>query len=142
MMGNEEDAMEAFQEVFIKVQLNMGKLRKVDSQTAWLYRVTTNTCLNLIRSRNKRKGETVFEVEDIKGADSIVSNVVYGQTLDEILKQVPVKFHDTFVYYFLDGMTQEEVADVSNRSRITVARQLKKIKEKLKGYEQEQNQSL
>ena len=50
-LKNEEAAWEAVQDIFLKVLEVGDKFRGESSPWTWLYRITTNHCLNLIRSR-------------------------------------------------------------------------------------------
>ena len=54
LLGNPEDAEEATQEIFIRVFRSVGEFREQSQLTTWLYQITTNYCLNLIRDRSRR----------------------------------------------------------------------------------------
>jgi len=53
LLGNQEDAADATQEVFLRACLSWEKLRGRDSSGEWLYRVATNLCIDLIRRRKR-----------------------------------------------------------------------------------------
>ena len=53
LMGNAADAEDVTQEVFIKAMRSPPLEGR--EQVAWLYRVTTNHCLDVLRGRGRRR---------------------------------------------------------------------------------------
>src|SRR5258708_7581917 len=53
LLGNQEDAADATQEVFLRACMNWEKLRDRDSLGEWLYRVATNLCIDMLRKRKR-----------------------------------------------------------------------------------------
>ena len=53
--GNEEDAMDVTQEVFIKVYRALPNFEGRSSLKTWLYRIASNTCLTLASKKKKEK---------------------------------------------------------------------------------------
>src|SRR5215471_20355082 len=49
MLGNEADAYDAVQEVFMRVHKYLGSFRSGEDFGAWLYRIVINTCRNARR---------------------------------------------------------------------------------------------
>lgn len=54
MLHSREDAGDAVQESFLKAYLSLGSFRKESRFSVWLYRITANCCLDLLRARSKR----------------------------------------------------------------------------------------
>jgi RNA polymerase sigma-70 factor (ECF subfamily) len=55
---------EAAQEVFLKAFTELGSFEGRGSMEGWLTRITTNTCLNMIRSAKRRPELTVSDLTD------------------------------------------------------------------------------
>jgi RNA polymerase sigma-70 factor (ECF subfamily) len=55
---------EAAQEVFLKAFTELGSYEGRGSMEGWLTRITTNTCLNLLRSSKRRPELTVSDLTD------------------------------------------------------------------------------
>jgi len=55
MLGNEHDASDAVQETFIKILKALPGFRGDSSLTTWVYRITSNTCLDMLRSMGRYK---------------------------------------------------------------------------------------
>ncbi|HBQ25671.1 MAG TPA: RNA polymerase subunit sigma-24, partial [Syntrophomonas sp.] len=53
-MGNEEDAYDMAQEAFLKAFRSLHTFKGNSSFSTWLYRVTTNVCLDELRRRKRR----------------------------------------------------------------------------------------
>lgn len=53
MLGNEHDASDAVQETFIKILKALPGFRGDASLTTWVYRITSNTCLDMLRSMGR-----------------------------------------------------------------------------------------
>jgi len=56
LLRDEQAALDAMQEVFIRALRAGSEFRSDASPMTWLYRITTNYCLNAIRD-NARRGE-------------------------------------------------------------------------------------
>jgi len=54
ILGNEADARDATQEIFLRVWRNLPELRDADHFAAWFGRIVVNTCRTAIRGRRRR----------------------------------------------------------------------------------------
>jgi RNA polymerase sigma-70 factor (ECF subfamily) len=54
MLANRADAEDVVQEVFLSVWRRLAQLQDDTAFVAWLYRMTTNRCLNVIRARRPK----------------------------------------------------------------------------------------
>ena len=61
VLKNPDDAMDISQEVFIKIYKNLDKFDGKASFSTWLYRITTNTCIDELR---KRKGKETYSIDN------------------------------------------------------------------------------
>jgi RNA polymerase sigma factor (sigma-70 family) len=53
--GNTAIALDATQEVFIKVWENLGKFRNESNISTWIFRIASNTCLMYLRKKSYKK---------------------------------------------------------------------------------------
>ena len=98
----------------------------------WIYRLTTHTCLNRLRTRRRRLTReyssevadwlTVQPANPLESLTSRYDLTALLDSLDELGQQV-------FVYLHLDGMTQEEIAETTGVSRRTIGKSVKRIEE-------------
>src|SRR6187455_723832 len=69
MLGNRDDAEDACQETFLRAHAAFERLTPDANTRAWLYRIATNTALNLARGRSRRTARLVATDPDtIAGA--------------------------------------------------------------------------
>jgi len=119
-------ARDATQEVFIRVLRVGGKILPEPTPTAWLYRITTNLCLNRLRDQ-RRRGEILATNVP---ADELVPAV--GETralVAQILSRIPEDLQDVALYFFVDELTYDEIAPLVGISRRTVSNRLAAFRE-------------
>ena len=73
MLADHGMARDATQDVFIKILLNLSKFTEQSSFSTWVYSITYNYCIDLIR---KKKKNILIFTEDI-GRVSTASEVKY-----------------------------------------------------------------
>src|SRR5436190_2436037 len=54
MLGSVQDAEDALQDAMLRAWKAMGRFQGRSSLRSWLYRIATNTCLDIISRRPKR----------------------------------------------------------------------------------------
>ena len=54
ILGNESDARDATQDIFLRVWRSLPELREADRFSAWFGRIVVNTCRTAIRGRRRR----------------------------------------------------------------------------------------
>jgi RNA polymerase sigma-70 factor (ECF subfamily) len=53
LLGNQEDADDVTQEVFVRACVSWNGLYERDKLSAWLYRIATNLCVDMLRRRKR-----------------------------------------------------------------------------------------
>lgn len=61
MLGNHHDALDAVQEILIKLLAALGKFQHRSAFGTWLYRLAANTCLDVRRKRGRTAAESLDE---------------------------------------------------------------------------------
>lgn len=64
ILRSPDDAQDAYQDAFLKVYRKLHTFRFQCRFHTWLYRITTNTCLDQLRRRKARREFTTFESGD------------------------------------------------------------------------------
>lgn len=135
IVKDEQLAWEAVQDVFIKVLESGDSFRGDSSPWTWLYRITTNHCLNMIRSQ--KAGDRAldgFQREQVRlsqdpqdpGYDVLMNQDWFVKLMadeDDITQGI------IHAYYF-DELSQEEIVNLLKISRKTVYKRLKKFMER------------
>ncbi len=87
ILPSREDAQDAYQEAFLKVYRKLGTFRYQCRFHTWLYRITTNTCLDHLRRRKSRREFGVFERDERAGRSplQLASDPRPGSSPDQML---------------------------------------------------------
>ena len=51
MLGNQEDAEEATQDIFLNIYRSLGEFRGESKMSTWIYRITSNVCISRLRKK-------------------------------------------------------------------------------------------
>jgi RNA polymerase sigma factor (sigma-70 family) len=120
LLGNADAARDAMQEVFLRALRAEERQAFVPNPQGWLYRTTTNLCLNGLRD-SKRRGEllSAWKPHQIS-TDPAESRLAVRC----ILERVPEDLRDVAIYYYVDELSHEEIASLMGVSRRTVGNRL------------------
>lgn len=129
LLGNEQEAQELMQEAFLRLVVHAEVLRGEASPLTWLYRVSTNLCLNRMRDTRARKLKLDLEKSERSpglgqggGADPELR-----QLLMRLLEKADEETRACVLYYYLDDLTLEEVAELVSLSVPTVRKRLQQF---------------
>ena len=127
LLGEEQAARDAMQEVFIRA-LRAGEDFRADaSPMTWLYRITTNYCLNLIRDRSRRA--QLLAKAGGPAATTAPATTDELLTVRRLLRDVDPELKEIAVYYFVDQLNQDEIAALLGVSRRTIGYRIEQFKE-------------
>ncbi len=140
LLKDEEWALDAMQEVFVKLLLNQEKL-KGTYPSSLLFRIATNVCLNMIRSESRRPEGTSDEILDyIAYSDDSEDKVIINDLLDRIFKGEQPSTREIAVMHYVDKMTLNEVADRVGLSVSGVRKRLRNLRKRVKELEEFENE--
>jgi len=125
---------DAVQEVFIKIFKGLKRFQGKSSLDTWIYRITLNTCLNLIRKNKSTLNESPFsetsiKVEEIEGLDPIKRKMILKG-----IEKLNDKHRSVFVLFFIMELKIAEIAKVLNIKEGTVKSRAHKAKDDMKKY--------
>jgi RNA polymerase sigma-70 factor (ECF subfamily) len=128
LLNNEEEAVDAMQDVFVQLIRNRDRLED-RAPSSLLYRMATNVCLNRIRSR-KRKPETRDDelVWRIAITPSHEERSAARRALDRIFAREQPSTRTIAVMHLLDRMTLDEVAREVGMSVSGVRKRLRALR--------------
>jgi len=115
-------AEDATQEVFVRVMRHIESAPDDASALAWIYRISTNYCLNLIRDRG-RQAEPVEDIPE-SPSDHPEPEMIDRELAMKLVERAPENLRAPAVLYYIDGLEQEQVAKTLGISRRTVINRL------------------
>lgn len=139
---NEHDgADDVTQEVFIKAYGSLKEFRSESSLYTWLYRITVNIALNVLR-RNKVKEffriDELFDPEDVESGTpgELLERQEERTLIEQAIATLPDKQKAVFILRYYEEMPYEEIAKVLKTSvgglKANYFHAVKKIEEYLK----------
>ena len=123
------EAEEVVHEVFMRVWDAMQDFRGASSPVTWLWRITTNHCLNRIRDSKRRAQLLHSRADEVPGTRSTFADAETSLFLSQIWRSLDPDLAVIGVYHFVDGMTQDEIGRIVGCSPRTVGNRLTAIRE-------------
>ncbi|HVU55230.1 MAG TPA: RNA polymerase sigma-70 factor [Puia sp.] len=107
-------AKDIVQEVFIKVWTNKPSFSNMASLKSYLFTLTRNGCLNMIRSREREEiKHTTAASKDPSTADPVLTGIVraeYIAGIYQVVQTLPPKMQEIFYLSYEEGMTVRAIA--------------------------------
>lgn len=138
------DAEDAVQDVFLKAYSNIHSFRVSKKFSSWLYRIAHNTFINIIK-KNKREPVRFFDFDTIfphplssENADDEIHREDIEKFVDRSLGNLHYKYREVLIFYYLEEMSYTEIAEILRIPSSTVGVRLRRAKQQLKKYLQEE----
>jgi RNA polymerase sigma-70 factor, ECF subfamily len=141
VLGNQDDALDAAQEVFIKLHRYLHTFRVDQDFSAWLYRLIVNACHD---TRKRRPRHVSLEeererggLESLRSSDDVEASAMVAEDESIIaaaLETLSQKERAALVLRDLEGLPTEEVAKILGSSATTVRSQICSARAKIKQF--------
>jgi|SRR5687768_10686065 len=141
MLGNEADARDAAQEVFLRVYKYLGRFRQDQPFFAWVYQITLNVCRDIAKKR--RQYDTQFTSLENGGNDvsddqaDAEKTLIRQQERELIMKAIatlPERERAAILLRDLEGLSTDEVAHIMRSTPTTVRSQISSARQKIRVY--------
>ena len=120
-------ARDATLEAFIRVIARGVVLPKEEEALRYLYRVSTNVCLNLLREHNVHTRAAPTLAANAPHVSSAESGLADREFVNAVLERCGEGGAKVAIMHYLDGMSQVEIAEVLGITRRTVFNRLRKL---------------
>lgn len=118
-LGNASDAEDAVQEILIKYLKKAPAFEDAEHEKAWLIRVATNQCRDMLRFRSRHP---VINIEEI--------NEFTGETSDsgvlDALMTLPDKFRTVLLLHYVEEYSVREIARIIGKTASAIKMRLQK----------------
>jgi RNA polymerase sigma-70 factor (ECF subfamily) len=126
LLGDRSAAEDATQETFMRVHRHLHKAPDHNHALAWIYRIATNYCLNVIRDRELHH-QLHHQIEQCipeAHGDNLQVSLTNRDVVARIVARCPAKLCVPAWLHHVDGLDHGEIARVLGVSRRTVLNRL------------------
>jgi RNA polymerase sigma-70 factor (ECF subfamily) len=125
LLREEEAARDAAQDVFVRALRALPELEAAASPTAFLLRAATNHCLNVLRASRAAWRDEVARLARDRREQGIEPDS--RELVRALLGAASQEAQEIAVLYFVDELTQAEIAAETGRSLPTVRKRLREF---------------
>lgn len=144
MLGDEGLARDATQDIFIKVMLNLARFSEQSSFSTWIYSITYNFCIDIIRK--KKKNPLLFtedvsrvggkQAEEVDIPDSVLLEMKQ-ERLEEVLDRLPPGDKAILMMKYEDDLSIKDIADVLKKTESAIKMQIMRAKQRAQAIHEE-----
>lgn len=142
MVGDRDDAFDMTQEAFIKAYGSLSSFRGDSKFSVWIYRITTNVCLDFLRSKSRKQQVSLTVSDDDEDAQLDIPDPkadpeqqlikkIRMQSVEEGLKTLPDKQRQILVMRELGGMSYAEIGKALSIEEGTVKSRIFRARKRL-----------
>lgn len=142
-----EDAEDVLQDVFIKAYTNLNDFDTSLKFSSWIYRIAHNQVVSNFR-KLKARPQAADIVESDKLLERIASEIdiedevdrrYLAENIGKILSKLDKKYREVLVLKFLEEKDYQEISDILQKPKGTVAALLNRAKTKFREAAEEHN---
>lgn len=145
MLGNQEDADDITQEVFVRACIAWQGLRDRDNLSAWLYRIATNLCVDLLRRRKRiswwplsmssrsrddehNDGPISDDFSHLLADSGGIPEIAEREYIQLVLARMPVEYASVLILSAGQGVPYQEIATIVGISANAAATRISRAK--------------
>lgn len=125
MLGDESDAHEVVQDVFVELLKKPEQYAGKSSLTTYLYSAVTHACLNRIRRGRTR--ERLAERASLASPYAAPLDAEQQLVLHAALRELPDLLAQVAIYHYVDELTHDEIGQIIGCSRRQVGKLLARL---------------
>ena len=135
MMGNNEEAEDISQEVFIRIYNSLHRYNPEYKFTTWIMKITSNLCLDYLR---KRKGEAIplddgIIIKDDKDTpEEEYLRKENSKVVQQAINRIPDKYREYLILYHYRNLSYQEIMDIKEEPLTLVKNRLYRARQMLK----------
>lgn len=141
MLNSAEDSADMVQETFIRAYGALSSFRQDASFLTWLYKIASNLCIDLLRSRRSKSTLSLdMELEEGRepsadrylGPEETAVRGAVGDVVHKAVMNLPERYRIVIVMRHLRGMSVDEIAQELSLPSGTVKTHLFRAREMLR----------
>ena len=135
-LGNDADAQDAVQNIFIKYYEKKRNFQDEQHETAWFLTVTRNHCKDILRSGWRKKRVDIENVPEIAVKEREAAR---NPRLERAMQNISVKQKEALYLYYYEEYSIREISQMLHRKESTIQSQLAAARKKIKQYYMDQD---
>ena len=121
MMQDHDEAHDITQDVFIKFYNSASEFRGESALYTWLYRITTNACINALRKKKVRSFLGLDDIRDVistedPGPDEKAEKREQQSEIERAIASLPEKQKAVFILRYYEEKSYEEISEIMKTS--------------------------
>jgi len=132
LVGNQEMADDITQETFLKAFQSIHGIAQDSNLGAWLYRIASNACFDVLRRRKLITWMPILEETDKSDeftSDDFTPQVIESQLVRRALVEMPPALSVCLVLRSVEGFSCEEISEILKIPKGTVFSRLARARE-------------
>lgn len=155
MLGNRQEAEDVVQESFLRVYSNIGQYDANYKLSTWIYRITTNLCIDRLRKKKvavdsldeeftENEGQTLYD--RLSSREPTPEEAALIQETQAVVQyaidQLPPAYRAAIVLRYIHDLSMQEISDILQIPVPTVKTRLHRGREALKAILDEHEEQL
>ena len=144
MCGNEEDAFDLSQEAFVRAWQSLSGFHRDAAFSTWLFRLTSNVCIDFLRSQKRRAAVSLTYLDDDNeaaqldlpdpglGPEAAALAAEDRELLRRAMDQLSPECRQIITLRAIDDLSYAQIAEILNVQEGTVKSRLSRARTQLK----------
>ena len=136
LLREEYLARDAAQDIFMKIFLNLGQFAEQAKFSTWVYSITYNYCIDVIRKKNKSGDIFTDEMERLPDTIDEVNDeallTMRSDRLRVVLDTIPIGDKTILLMKYQDDLQIKEIAAMLDKTESAIKMKIKRAKHKAK----------
>jgi len=132
LVGSQELADDVTQETFLKAFQGIRAIAQDSNVSAWLYRIASNACFDILRRRKLITWMPILEENEKTGeftSDDFAPQIIESHIVRRTLQEIPPALAVCLVLRSVEGFSCEEIAEILKIPKGTVFSRLARARE-------------
>lgn len=132
--NSQEDYEDYFQEVCLQIWRSKDNFREQCLWSTWVYRVSLNVCLTLLKK--ERKNKNYFASDKLPDNISVQNSAFGNESINRLYEAIKhlSEIDRAVILLYLDERPYQEIAEILGSNPNNIGVRVKRIKERLKKY--------
>ena len=130
ILGDYDRAQDAFQETFVKFFNSAQQEREMTNVPAYLLRIARNLCLNMQRSNKSQISLEEYHLPSSYDMSHDKKELL--SLITQAMETLPLDYKEAFILREYEGLSYQEIADMTESSLSTVKIRIYRAKQKIR----------